>query len=329
MTEAAHQQALSRHGIGASEIAAVAGLNPYASPWDVWQSKLGLAPPVTDDDSEAIEWGHRNEPAIRQKYADLTGAMLYVPTESLFHPEHTWARATPDAIVVTSGVAKRDRWDRLMQAKNVGYWPGRDWRGGPPAYVQLQEQWELLVSDLARADVAALIGGSTFEVYTIHRDDKMIADLLTIGEEFWRRVTERREPPIDASEACRRHFESRIKIADAVELVADVELEATMADWHALHLEAKRVERKLETARNLVRRSLAEAGAGAVTSSHGVAKMRASGGGERTDWKLVAELLGSTKCTPEEFAQLVAANTSAAAPSLALYPPTQWAKEKI
>lgn len=35
------RQELSRHGIGASEIAAIAGLNPYASPWGVWPAKTG------------------------------------------------------------------------------------------------------------------------------------------------------------------------------------------------------------------------------------------------------------------------------------------------
>ncbi len=321
-------QTLSHHGIGASEIAAVAGLNPYASPWDVWQNKLGLAPPISDDDSEAIEWGHRNEPAIRQKYADLTGAVLHVPTTSLFHPEQTWARATPDAIVLLNS-PESHHWDRLMQAKNVGYWPGRDWRGGPPAYVQLQEQWEMFVTGLARADVAALIGGSTFEVYTVHRDDKLIADLVTIGEEFWHRVERRQQPPIDESEACRKHFEAQIKSSSAVELTADAELEQLVASWHANHLTAKRLERETDRIRNEIRKALANAGASRLASTIGVAAIRSAGGGVRTNWKLVAELLGSTKCTPDEFAQLVATNTQTIEPTMALYPPAQWSKERL
>jgi putative phage-type endonuclease len=321
-------QRLNTHGIGASEISAICSMNPYASPWDVWQSKLGLAPPISDDDSEALEWGHRNEPAIRQKYADTTGALLYVPPESLYHDEHTWARATPDAVVLV-GPVERPRWSHLVQAKNVGYWPGKDWNDGPPAYVQLQEQWEMLVTGLVRADVAVLIAGSEFRVYTILRDDKMIADLVAIGAEFWGRVERKEQPPIDASEACRKHFESRLNAASAAELIADEELEAEMAAWHAKHLEAKRIERDMDKLRNNLRRALGDAQASRLSSSHGTAALRASGGGPKTNWKLIAELIGSTKCTEDEYAQLVAANTTTTSPSLALYPPAQWGKERL
>lgn len=321
-------QNLSRHGIGASEISAIAGLNPYASPWDVWQSQLGISPPIAEDDSEAIEWGHRNEPAIRKKYADATGTVLYVPPESLFHPELAWARATPDAIAVRGANSERAAWSHLMQAKNVGYWPGRDWRGGPPAYVVLQEQWEMLVTDLTRADVAALIGGSEFRVYTVHRDDRMISDLITIGEEFWDRVKRKEQPPIDASDACRKHFEARLRADSAVELTADADLERAVSAWHDKHLAAKRLEREMDIIRNTVRKALADARASRLVTSTGVPALRASGGSPSTNWRLIAELLGSTKCTPDEFAELVAANTETSAPTLALYPPTQWSKER-
>src|SRR5689334_16414020 len=98
MVATAHKQQLSSLGIGASEISAVVGMNPYASPWSIWLRKTGQAPDV--EETEPMEWGNRLEPAIRQKYVDVTGHSVYVPPKSMFSEERPWARATPDGIVV-------------------------------------------------------------------------------------------------------------------------------------------------------------------------------------------------------------------------------------
>jgi putative phage-type endonuclease len=314
-------QQLSTYGIGASEISAVAGLNPYASPWDVWLRKTGQAPDV--ESTGPIEWGHRLEPAIRQAYADKTGAALYVPGKSIFHPETPWARATPDGIVI-----KGSTWERLVQIKNVGTWVEKAWKDAPPAYVQLQEQWEMYVSRLDRADVAVLIGGNDFRIYTIHRDDKMIADLVTIAAEFWTRVQNLTPPPIDASDACREHFEKRLHRA-ACELDADAELSAQIAEWQRLHAEHKRIANDIDRIKNVVRAAMADAGCSRITSPHGAPSLQRRGGTASTDWRLIAELLGSTKCDPDEWQALVASNTNEKPESLTLVPPKAWSKEAI
>ena len=180
-------QNLSKHGIGASEISAIAGLNPYASPWDVWLRKTGQAD--EQEESAPMEWGNRLEPAIRQAYVDKTHSTVMVPASSLFHYTNQWARATPDGIVVDQKPSASGAvWQALVQCKNVGTWVEKAWREAPPNYVQLQEAWEMYVTDTKRADIAVLIGGNDFRIYTVHRDDKLIADLLDIATEFGGRV---------------------------------------------------------------------------------------------------------------------------------------------
>lgn len=313
-------------GIGASEIAAIAGLNPYASPWDVWLRKTGQA--LDEAENEAMEWGHRLEPAIRQKYVDQTGAVVYVPPESLYHAEHAWARATPDGVVLNAA----GRWQHLLQCKNVGGWVEKSWSDAPPIYVQLQEQWEMYVTGMARADVAALIGGNRFQVYTVHREQRIIDDLVTIATDFWRKVETRTAPPVDDSDACREHFERQYAKSNAVELVADGELETVFRRWHRQTIAEKRLKKQIERSRNLVRKALAEAQADRITSSHGMATLVRSEATETadTDWKLIAQLLGSTKCSPEEWKALTESNTtkSTTAEKTTLYAPRTWAKEK-
>lgn len=328
-------QRLSTYGVGASGIAAICNMNPFASPWDLWLSSTGQAPPI--EENEPMEWGNRLEPAIRQKYCDETGALVYVPPESLFHPERSWARATPDGVVVIDDrpaqKSERRNWAHLIQIKNTGYWMAKDWDAGPPVHVQLQEQWELMVTGLQRADVAVLIGGNDYRCYTIHRDDKAIEDLVTIANDFWSKVEKRIEPKVDDSDACKRHFEKRFK-RDAVELVADKDTENLFAEWRALEMRVKLDEQRKKTIRNEVRKLMADAGASVVRSTLGDAKLTIPA--EPTaktvvNWKHIAELLGSTKCTPQEFIDLVQTSTSTLTPepkAPTLYAPRNWSREQ-
>lgn len=321
-------QRLNTHGIGASEIAAIAGLNPYASPWDIWLRKTGQKPDV--EATQAIEWGHRLEPAIRQAYADKTSAIIHVPETSIYHNDREWARATPDGIVLSGEPSNPiSLWTHLVQCKNVGHWVEKSWSDAPPAYVQLQEQWEMDITGLARADVAVLIGGNDFRIYTVHRDDKMIGDLVAIADDFWRKVESRTPPKIDDSHACRDHFTKRLTKVDVVELVADVETEALIGEWRELATKQKATEKRIETIRNEMYQQLVDAKADRIMSNHGMPKLQRTGGGRSTNWRLIAELLGSTKCDPIEFTSLVQSNTTETAPSYSLYPPRLWAKEAI
>jgi putative phage-type endonuclease len=325
-------QALSTHGIGASEVAAVCGMNPFSSVWDIWLRKTGQAP--DEEPSGPLEWGLRLEPAIRQKYADETGATLYVPSASLFHAAHAWARATPDAIVLTRA-GEPAAWSHLVQCKNVGYWPARDgWESGPPAYVVLQEQWELYVTGLARADVAALIGGSDYRVFTVHRDDSVIAMLMELAERFWiRHVIGRTPPKIDESDACARHFNRRLARVPSVELQADAETEAMISKWHRVRRAQKAVEKRIETLRNTVRARLDEAQADRIVARAGIPKLARTPAREHketsTNWRLVAELLGTSDA--DRFRELVAANTATTTTtieaSVSLREPREWSKE--
>jgi putative phage-type endonuclease len=274
-------QNLSNVGIGASEISAVCGLNPYASPWDIWLRKTGQAEGFTGN--AFTEWGHRLEPAIRQAYADKTGATIEVPGDSMFHPECAWARATPDGFVIEKGTRVS-----LVQCKNVGAWVEKSWKEAPPDYVQLQEQWEMYVTELSRADVAVLIGGNDFRIYTIHRDNKVIADLVTIASNFWHHVETRTPPKIDGSDACQQHIEKRYADkASAIEVTADHDLEQRLAEWQRLHKQAKETESTIKVIKNEVRQVLAEAQADRIRSLVGTPHLNVNG----------------TLCSPREWAK--------------------------
>jgi hypothetical protein len=157
----------------------------------------------------------------------------------------------------------------------------------------------------------------------------MIDDLVAIGSAFWRRVESRTPPPIDESPACKEHFERRLRKAAPVELVANDEVDEMFSTWRHLNSEAKRIEKRVEEIRNHVRAHLADAQASRLVTHFGTASLIKSEPKPKTDtnWRLVAELLGSK--SPDEFKELVAANTKTTVTDekVTLYAPREWQKD--
>ncbi|MBK7350780.1 MAG: YqaJ viral recombinase family protein [Gemmatimonadetes bacterium] len=182
MTLTAEQLALRQTGIGASEIAAVAGLDPHRTPLDVWMLKRALTEPFAGN--EFTRWGHRLEAVIAGAYADARGVLLDT-RETLRHPNEPWMLATPDRVVLDPGGGE----ERLLQVKNRGLRQADRW-GEPgtdqvPDEVAAQCHWEMTVTELDRCDVAVLIGGNDFRVYSLRRDPEIEAALVGIGRRFW------------------------------------------------------------------------------------------------------------------------------------------------
>lgn len=69
---------LARHkGIGASEVAAILGMNPYRSAFAVWAEKVAPEPPAdSDEETEAARWGNILEEPIAQEVSRRIGRRL-------------------------------------------------------------------------------------------------------------------------------------------------------------------------------------------------------------------------------------------------------------
>lgn len=334
-------QQRSSHGIGASEIAAVAGLNPHASPWDVWLTKIGRN---TFTGNELTEWGHRLEPAIRLRYCDETGAIVVVPSGSMFHREHAWARATPDGMVWDGATPERidelrcaapevlrDA-SRLFQAKNVNEWGARmaGWEDACPDHVQLQEQWEMLVTGTPEADVCALLGGNTWVMHRVFFDARIANDLLEIGAAFMRDLERGTPPKADGSDACSRHLRAQLRKRDSiVEVVADEDLESAVRTWHDAHVEIARANARKEAARSKVMAAIAAAGATRLVTSIGHISVKAGGARQVTDWEHVAKLVASsTGMDRSEFTKLVDDATKKTTTEPTISAPKTWSKDR-
>lgn len=190
-----------RHrGIGSSDAAAAVGLNPYKSMLELWLEKTGQATAQNeeDEDSSPTYWGTLLEPIVAAHYTRKTGRRVRRINAVLAHPEHSWMLANIDREVVGAADVQ------ILECKTAGLNGAQLWRDGVPEYVQLQVLHQLAVTGKAAADVAVLICGQELRIHRIERDEQMIAQLIQLEQEFWRRVTDRLAPPGDGSDSAQR-----------------------------------------------------------------------------------------------------------------------------
>jgi putative phage-type endonuclease len=211
--------ALRRAGIGSSEIAAIVGFSPYATALDIYARKLGLEDEVPD--TEFMRWGRLLEPVIADRYAHEYGVDL-VPSPTVRHAEHDWMVATPDRLYADGS--------RLVEIKNVSAPRGHEWgeagTSRVPERYYLQVLWQMIVTGVHTADLAALVGGHDLRVYEIAYDPKLAEYLIDAGREFWfEHVLAGVPPEVDDPETAARYLAVRYPRDSGATVEADWEME--------------------------------------------------------------------------------------------------------
>lgn len=220
-------------GIGASEAAAILGVNPYLSPFALWSEKLGLVD--SREESEAMHWGLQLEPLVAEHYATTTGRIVMADPPYTVHVsvEQPWMRATLDRTVrdeTQPGVIG------VLELKTANARLAHDWADEPPLPYVVQVQHQLAVTGYQWGSLAVLIGGQTFRWVDVPRNDDFIAILIAREAEFWRRLVERDAPDVDGSESAR---EALAKLYPRERPDADpVALPPEADEWDAMRQQA-------------------------------------------------------------------------------------------
>lgn len=183
-----------RTGIGSSDAAALVGLSPWATPLHVYADKVyGAQKPQT----APMRWGLMLEDAIATAYQEQTGAMVE-PGSFLRSELYPWMIATPDRYAHHPNAEPR-----IVELKTCNAFAADEW-GEPgtdeiPAHYLIQVQHQMLVAAIPVTDVAVLIGGSDFRVYTVRLSETVCEGLVSVEAAFWERVKSQRPPEPDWS----------------------------------------------------------------------------------------------------------------------------------
>lgn len=163
-------------GVGGSDVAPILGISPWRDIIDVWREKTRDPHWRPKPMTEEMRWGLLLEPVMRSEYERRTGLRV-VKRDTTF-----WA---PDGL-------RYAHLDGLVLGHEEGIWEGkvpfntaRDWRDGPPAYVQSQVQHYLEITEEPWCDVSALFPGADFQTFRVWADKATQENMRVAVLRFW------------------------------------------------------------------------------------------------------------------------------------------------
>lgn len=201
---------LRSQGIGASEVATIAGIGRWGSRWSIWAEKVGLVEP-DGQSSEAQRMGLRMEATLARWFAEDTGLHVLGEQMMVSNREHPWIRATIDCLVGESPETPLDLALGPCQLKHTSDAP---WcadcgegdicahGGALPPHIEAQGVWEMAAGGWRVMWFAALHSYGRLRYYRLEWDQASFDALFDAAGEFWHgHVLAGVPPALDGSDA--------------------------------------------------------------------------------------------------------------------------------
>lgn len=218
-----------RSGIGGSDAAAALGLSPWKSRHELYQEKISTSPPPRIS-NEAMTWGRKLEPLIREEFSKRSGMAVRPLRSMLQHPSYPWMLADLDGLVEDS-----NRGVGILEIKTSSAFKSADWEDGKvPDQYMLQVQHYMEVCGLDFAIIAVLIGGNRLQWTQIEKDRELVEQLVELERRFWQHVLSKTPPPVDGSTACTEMLAKRYPSSSNISpLILPAESEEWIAGYFA------------------------------------------------------------------------------------------------
>jgi len=200
--------------IGGSEVGSILCVNPYDSPYDVWEHKVdGKQKNISN---AQVYWGHLLEPVIRDEFDNLlqyyTDLYIRSPSTTEHHKKHNFLAGNVDGLICQQGNSLDRR--AILEIKTVSprmrkYWgeenhdldclqhrvdadkqiPGlQEEKGKIPDYHYAQCAFYMMLYDLDTTYLAAFFGNEfPWQVYKIERDHEFEKFMLETLINFWQK----------------------------------------------------------------------------------------------------------------------------------------------
>lgn len=186
-----------KKGIGGSDIAAILGLSPWRTPYQVWLEKRGEAEGW--EGSPQSDWGTRQEPVIRKWYSDTTGRTVRVPRRLLHHPKHKFMIASLD------GYTDDRRVVEIKTSKMIKGW-GEPGTSEIPDHYAVQCHHYMIVTGYEVTDVPVSIAGGSPVIYEVPAEKEIAEMIIDACANFWQRVKSGTPPePISYRDVVHRY----------------------------------------------------------------------------------------------------------------------------
>jgi len=203
MPISAKQIEIRKKFIGSSDAAAVLGLDPYRTPFDVWADKTGrIEATGLDPNNDAIDVGNWCEEAVLKWFANKRGLKLILNDENdrnrRQHANGIMA-ANFDAFVEGDVSQACEAKTHAVTSLYVSDQWGEEGTEEIPERVALQCQHQMaVVPSLGIVHVPVLLGGVGLRAYFSERNDELIRDMTDVMLNFWHEYVLKDSPPPDA-----------------------------------------------------------------------------------------------------------------------------------
>jgi len=321
--------------IGGPDMAAIAGLNPYASAFDVWQHKTGQVEPA--EPTKAMKDGLLLEPVVAGMYSEATRHSLK-HAKTVFHKDHSFIGGTPDFLclddpnLLLECKTASGRMLAMQDDSGLPLWGDEGTDMVPAAYF-VQCQAYMGLTGRRRADLAVMFKNDdlTFRIYRIAFDPELYAMLLAKAVQFWDRyIVPREEPPIDfmtpqvSEYLCRKAMRGGVEL-DANQDLSLLRMAYTLDQYSGIRKDMEASEAKTKDS---LLQFMAERGASKVRGQFTDGSrftLAIQGGGEGkdvTDWSSVAyqlALRSGLNSVPEDLIMAHTVKGKSKAPYLRAY----------
>ncbi|UXM65471.1 exonuclease [Megaira polyxenophila phage MAnkyphage_25.80] len=185
-----HQWLMERKNyIGGSDLGAICCLNPYRTALDVYLDKT--SDDIAEDTNSAMKWGNLLEDVVAKAYSEDTGQTIEIEPNTIYHPKYKFLGANIDRWVGDK--------EYVLECKTAGFTKAKEWGDLgtdqiPESYL-VQVAYYAAICDVSKVDIAVLIGGQDFRIYTYNRDKNLEEKLIKIACNFWHNHIEKRIPP--------------------------------------------------------------------------------------------------------------------------------------
>ncbi len=174
-----------KKGIGGSDAAAIAGLNPWKSAVGVYLDKKGEVKLL--EDNERMRIGRDLEDYVAKRFEEATGLKVRRNNFMLAHHEHDFLVANIDREIVGKQIG--------LECKTTNSYAKKDWEEDIPTHYEIQCHHYMMVTGYQGWYIAVLIGNEKFEYKYIPRDEEIIKYLKKIEVEFWKNNVLADNPP--------------------------------------------------------------------------------------------------------------------------------------
>jgi len=191
-------QRLRARDITSTESAALFGLSPYVTPFELWHRKRA-GEIVELEPNERMKWGTRLQDPIAAGIAEDQGWKIQRRAQYERLPDRRLGASFDFTILGGDGG------DGLLEVKNVDplvlrdEWVVDDDEVEAPPHIEMQVQHQLMVSGLRYAYIGALVGGN--RAFLIRREPaaEIHESILARAGDFWRSVDAGNPPKPDFS----------------------------------------------------------------------------------------------------------------------------------